>query len=375
MKKVLTILLVILLSFAVGCTPQEEVIDPPAQMTETNQDAADATEYEEPPVDTVSAEVAWPTYTSVEAMIQAIQAKNMAWSEIGALSTIYVPPQTLSGCQLYLIEVSPYSIHYYYMPGETAAGFSYSEGILVTNHREPEFDPNTFFADNHLIPDEDGFVYEADQNEMTFIQDGGIISIRVPDVLNDYDTLRKLCQVKRIEITEDALAEANWEMVEVEETDGESTEDGPAIVTWDIEPGEKAIYYPSVEGLLQSGYFEPLTTVYTPPSKIEGFSLWNIELSHIGITYYYNPGEAPQDQFDWNRGITYTIFQNGVITFKSVCETSEVVPDEDGFAYDSMRHSIHFEQDGIAVSIHVPEHMNDYDTLRSLCRMEKVTVP
>jgi len=300
----------------------------------------------------------------------------MEWmGKVGELSTIYVPPQTLSGRQLYLIEVSPYSIHYYYMPGETAAGFSYSEGILVTNHREPEFNPNTFFEDNHMIPDEDGFVYEADQNKMTFIQDGGIISIQVPDILNDYDTLRKLCQVKRIDITEDALAEANWEMAEVEETDTEITEDAPAIATWEMEPSERSLWYPSVEELIHSGHFESLTTVYTPPEEIEGFTLWNIELFSFGMTYYYNPGEVLLDQFDWNRGITYTIFQNGVITFKSVCETSEVFPDEDGFAYDAKRNNMHFEEAGIAVSIHVPEEPNDYDTLRSLCELEKVTVP
>lgn len=184
--------------------------------------------------------------------------------------------------------------------------------------------------------------------------------------------------MKRIEIMEDALAEASWEMAEVEETDGENTEDGPAIATWEVEPGGKALWYPSMEELLQSGYFEPLTTVYTPPAEIEGFSLWNVELFFGGLIYYYNPDdpvESPQGEFDWNRGIMFTIYQNSEVTLKSLCEECEVLPDEDGFAYDSKRSSMYFEQDGIAAYVHVPGEPNDYDTLRSLCKLEKVTVP
>jgi len=209
MKKVLTILLTILLIFAVGCAVQEKVNETPAHVVEANHDVADTDEPEAPRVSVSAAERVSLTYDSVEKMIEAIQTERQAKSkdgmaqvnELEALSVVYVPAESLSGRRLQQIEVSPYAVFYYYMPGGTAAAeFSDTEGIIVSCYREPEYNPDTFFADNGLIPDEDGFVYEEEKNKMTFIQDDGIISVRVPDNLNNYETLRNLCEVEKIEI-------------------------------------------------------------------------------------------------------------------------------------------------------------------------------
>lgn len=208
MKKTLILLLFILLVFTVGCTVQDEAKEPPAEVAETSCDEVEADVSEDPAVD-MGAEAEPMLYSSVEEMMEAVQTERQAKSKDGMaqlskldeLSMVYVPAESLSGRSLFLIEVSPYAVRYYYMPGGTAAPeFSDTEGIIVSCYREPEYNPDTFFEDNGLVPDEDGFVYEEEKNKMTFIQNDGIISVRVPDILNSYDTLRSLCEIKKIEI-------------------------------------------------------------------------------------------------------------------------------------------------------------------------------
>ena len=59
----------------------------------------------------------------------------------------------------------------------------------------------------------------------------------------------------------------------------------------------------------------------------------------------------------------------------SICAQNGIAQDAEGFAYKSENETLYFEQDDTVISIQVPEHMNNYDTIRSLCEMEKIEIP
>lgn len=169
------------------------------------------------------------------------------------------------------IEVYPKQLFYYYVPeGEELPYFSWKKGIVISCFREPVTSENEFFAELGLTPDETGVVYSAVGSDMYLVQGEAGIYISVPESLNDYDTIRSLCEMEKIEIS-DATG---------------MTEDASTAATWEIDAEEKMPLYSLVETLVQSGYFESLTTVYTPPSEIGGFCLRNIELlPHSMICY------------------------------------------------------------------------------------------
>ena len=57
-------------------------------------------------------------------------------------------------------------------------------------------------AQHGITPDADGFIYVPKHGKIFFQMDGTVIGICAPEDMNDYDTLRSLCQVRRIELAD-----------------------------------------------------------------------------------------------------------------------------------------------------------------------------
>ena len=117
---------------------------------------------------------------------------------------------------------------------------------------------------------------------------------------------------------------------------------------------------------------DELSVLYAPAETCPGFRLFKAEVNPYSVFYYYVPEENEALYIDDAEDITVTVHRGSEFTLESVCKQAQITPDADGFAYAPKKSAIYFQQDGTVVSIHAPESMNDYDTLRSLCRMERV---
>lgn len=204
MKKVLTILLAILLIFAVGCTVQEELQIPPVEVdssTEVNDTAASSAE--------VEAERAMPLFNSVEELTAAVKAERQAKTksslarsgDLETLSVTYAPANEIDGFQLCMIEVCPDKVFYMYEHEEKEMPyFEWTKGIVFTVYREPSYTLASFCDQYEIEPDEDGFAYSVEKRKLFFEQDNTVMCIEVPEHMNDYDTIRSLCEMEKIEI-------------------------------------------------------------------------------------------------------------------------------------------------------------------------------
>ncbi len=90
------------------------------------------------------------------------------------------------------------------------------------------------------------------------------------------------------------------------------------------------------------------------------------------VFYYYAPEKTEAQYVDDAEDITVTVHRGSAFTMESVCRQAQITPDADGFAYAPKKSKIYFQQDDTVISIHAPASMNDYETLRSLCRMERI---
>lgn len=204
MKKLLTILLSILLIFAAGCTLQEELQIPLVEVdssTEVNDTAASSVE--------VDAERPMPLYSSVEELTAAVQAERQAKTksslarsgDLETLSVTYAPANEIDGFQLCMIEVCPDKVFYMYEhEGKEMPYFEWTKGIIFTVYRDPSYTLASFCDQYDMIPDEEGFAYDSKMGEVYFIQEDTVISVLVPEHMNDYDTIRSLCEMEKIEI-------------------------------------------------------------------------------------------------------------------------------------------------------------------------------
>ncbi len=207
MKKVCIILLAALLLS--GCHARKEAQAPEMQPTE----AAPVTQM--PEEIAVDAESLW--FDSVEELAEAIRAARQGTMDQAArdnrldeISVLYVPAETCPGFRLFKAEVNPYSVFYYYVPEENEALYiDDAEDITVTVHRGSEFTLESVCKQAQITPDADGFAYAPKKSAIYFQQDGTVVSIHAPESMNDYDTLRSLCRMERVEL--DAAA-ARWEL-------------------------------------------------------------------------------------------------------------------------------------------------------------------
>ena len=149
------------------------------------------------------------TYPSVEALADAVHAEQRAhWKDSLALhdlledvSAVYVPAQGYEGFRLHSIEVNPLNIFLYYVPEDSKAdGIDASEDIVLTLFRDPETTLESLCAQHGVSPDAEGYAYSEKTGTLYFECDGTLISISGPKGRNDYDALRALCGLERVEI-------------------------------------------------------------------------------------------------------------------------------------------------------------------------------
>ena len=150
-------------------------------------------------------------YDSVQALAEAIRAERNAAKKhqiavdnrLEDLSVLYAPAAPYEGFALFKVEVNPYSVFYYYLPEDDELGqIDPKKDIIVTVYRSDEFTMDSICAQHGIKPDADGFAYAPKNGKIFFQMDDTVIGICAPEDMNDYDTLRSLCQVKRMELTD-----------------------------------------------------------------------------------------------------------------------------------------------------------------------------
>lgn len=127
--------------------------------------------------------------------------------------------------------------------------------------------------------------------------------------------------------------------------------------------------------MAQINELETLSVIYAPKNEMAGYELQFIEVKPNRVFYRYAPVFSEQAESTLGNEIIITLYRNEEASFDALCDQHGITPDEDGFAYREERGKMYFEQDGMAICVEVPEHMNDYDTIRSLCEMEKIEIP
>lgn len=375
MKRTLTILVsILLLLLSVGCEAREEVQYPPEEIVEN----AEANLTEEPVVEAnyESVEVCeeMPVFSSVEEMTEAVRTArrekgSSALAQSGGvaeLAVFYTPENEMEGFKLLNIEVTPDRIFYRYIPDEEDSVFSYDTGIMVKVFRGREYTMSSICNQLGAMPDEDGFAYVPDRAEMYFTQDQTVISVRVPEHMNNYDTLLSLCEMEKIEIP--------WS-----EGEGETGENEPAMPQFSsvdelvsAVQAERASTLKSA--LAQSGELESLSYLYAPSNIIAGYFLYHIEVTPDYVILNMPHEEAVEPYVEWEC-VIFTQYRKEEVTLHSICDRYGLTPNEDGWAYDNESRQVFYELDGTVISIQVPEYMNDYDTIYGLCEMEKIEIP
>lgn len=156
-----------------------------------------------PPMD-IEAEPVSLIFSSVDELHEAITAVKTSKDadspiRLSSLDSVYYPALGfLDGYQLYQIEVSQQRIIYYFMPIDSEEDiFVYENGITVTFKRTDGeqagsdiVDPLAALSEQAGVPlTKDGFLYEKDKNTLTLSVGDTWMAIRVPDDLNDYDTI------------------------------------------------------------------------------------------------------------------------------------------------------------------------------------------
>lgn len=374
MKKLLCLFLAVLLLLSVGCEAREEVQQPPEEIMEN----AEENITEEPKVEANygSVEVCeeMPVFSSVEELTAAVRAAREekgsdALAQSGGLAELfelYAPANEIEGFALLSIEVTPERIFYRYSPVEEGNYFSYSTGILVKVFRGREYTMSSICNQLGAMPDEDGFAYVPDRAELYFTQDQTVISVRVPEHMNDYDTLRSLCRMEKIEIP--------WA-----EGEGETDENEPEMPQYSsvdelisAVQAERASTLKSA--LAQSGELESLSYLYVPSNIIAGYFLHHIEVTPDYVILNMPHEEAVQPYVE-QECVIFTQYRKEEVTLDSICAQHGLTLNEDGWAYDKENRRVFFELDGTVISIQVPEYMSDYDTIYGLCGMEIIEIP
>ena len=165
---------------------------------------------EEPVID--EAEAVSCVFPSVEAMMEAVEAEQHAfWKDQIALNNrlteidaVYVIAQDRESFELHSVEVTPNYIFLYYGSQDPESGMVVGpEDMIVTTHRGRDTTMESVCAEHGISPDGDGFAYCEEHGVLYYEQDGTILSVSAPAGRNDYDSLRALCELERVEIEQD----------------------------------------------------------------------------------------------------------------------------------------------------------------------------
>ena len=121
---------------------------------------------------------------------------------------------------------------------------------------------------------------------------------------------------------------------------------------------------------------------YAPVAEIPGYELQNVMLGPWYVTFRYVPQEELGKEFDWldNDHIFYYYTRNDrAVAFDMEAELKKFADKrgeiiDDGVWYNSERSEISFLVDKSMVHFTFPDSMNDYETLKPLLEMEKITI-
>ena len=193
--------------------PAADVLDeqPPAEVQETEPPAEteEIYEFDDAPVIESEGEAAYCIFPSVEALTDAVRAEQEAfWKDAVAygngladVSAVYVPAQDYEGFRLFQVAVNPYYIFQYYIPLDSASDMVFDpEDIVITQSRSREMTLESVCAPHGISPDGDGYAYSAKHGDLFFERDGTVIFISAPEGMDDYDSLRALCELERVDI-------------------------------------------------------------------------------------------------------------------------------------------------------------------------------
>ena len=138
----------------------------------------------------------------------ALQAKPSNEAErrlrLDELTTFCAPVESaFPGYRLGLIEVNAYSVFYYLKPEEDPRNKVSSDWITVTCSREEAMSLDTLSAQLGIGIDENDVLYDPVRRYLFFTADGVVMSLMVPEQLNQYDRLLSMRAVERVTVRPD----------------------------------------------------------------------------------------------------------------------------------------------------------------------------
>lgn len=203
-----TIVFILLLSLITGCSHAGEAELPSDPSPEENSVSMESPEIEAPKVDP---EPVYPLFHSLDELSSYL-------SENTDIDSYYAPDaESLPGYVLIQIEVlADCSILYYYMhtdylpadyvpadhltPPPELMMLLYSRGVMVTCHTDDAYTLHSLSNQRGIAIDSDGYIYDEERGELIFALDAPPVSVRVPDELNDYETIKALCTMEKISL-------------------------------------------------------------------------------------------------------------------------------------------------------------------------------
>ncbi len=151
-------------------------------------------------------------YRSLDDMLADLTDGSMKHAEnsnfelfgLDQVQSLYIPAFERDDYRLHFVEMKGDSAKYYYVPSEcdaqTADLYLNSISIIVTIvdlKQHPSSTPEGMVASGRFEWKEEGYAYSQVYRQVAFAVENAGIVIRVPDHMNDYNTIRSLCKVQR----------------------------------------------------------------------------------------------------------------------------------------------------------------------------------
>ena len=118
---------------------------------------------------------------------------------------------------------------------------------------------------------------------------------------------------------------------------------------------------------------EELSVLYAPSAELDSIRLKEIQVTPHCVFYYCAPSQ--QDDGQRENWFEFAAYRDPSVTMELLCQKCDTEPDADGFGYRADCGPIFFRMDDTVITVCGPEGMCDYDTLRSLCRMDRIEIP
>ena len=209
MKRPILILLCLCLMIAVFCACAKKAETPASPEASAASSApAEASDEPQAPVETPDPEAT--AFASAEALAAGIEqarqteagARTEAQTVLAALEEVYVPDADFEGFELLGVEAREGFLIYYYMPADGPAydGFDYRRGITVTVCTDPSVTLEQVSEQMGLSLQADGFVYDAEHQQLYFAQDNHTCSLQMPEGTADPEAMKAFCRIKRFDV-------------------------------------------------------------------------------------------------------------------------------------------------------------------------------